>query len=340
MTFGANLERKVEDLLQRIPNYRGYRAKEDRRDADRRVREHLVRVYNAQADRIERVARDLAAQRRIQEVGAVDDFARTLKHFIDRVRTATSGYGGLFSDRDVDEVALDQLRRFDESLLGGADELEAPITQLEQAAASGGDLKAPAAAGTALVRKLVRRWDLRDEVIETAQPAQAESVLRALKPTTPTTPSSAFALAQGHALSVGDEDYIVDARIEVDTEDGGFRLFRLKKAEAEQWLYVPRASGESLALVTPTTEPYVPGAQATIGEITYGQAAAGAGDGELSGEGGSSGQREVRFTLLAGATDDQARAVVLDWGNERQVLVGAEVDATDVEIYGAPAVNP
>ena len=340
MTFGANLERRLDDLLQRIPNYRGYREKEDRRDADRRVREHLVRVYSAQADRIDQVARDLATQRRIQDVGPVDAFARSLKHFIDRVRTATSGYGGLFSDRNVDEVALDQLRRFDESLLVGADELEAPIAQLEQAAASGGDLKASAAAGAAQVRKLLARWNLRDEVIETARPAPPDSVLRAIKPVTPALPAKALSLAEGHALSVEGEDYVIDARIDVDAPDGGFRLFRLKRTEAEKWLFVPRTGDQSLALVSPTTEPYTPGPQATLAGVTFAVADSGAGEGELSGAAGSSGRRGVRFTLLEGATDDQASAVVLDWGNERQVLVGAELNPTDVEIFGAPAANP
>ncbi|GIW04183.1 MAG: hypothetical protein KatS3mg059_0803 [Thermomicrobiales bacterium] len=72
--------------------------------------------------------RQLAEQRKIQDVGAVDELARAIRHLIDRITTATYGYGGLFSDRNVDEVALDQLRRFDESLLQGAQELEAPVT--------------------------------------------------------------------------------------------------------------------------------------------------------------------------------------------------------------------
>ena len=48
--FGDQLERQVGGLLDRIPGYRGYRSKEDRRDADRRVREHVVTVFTAEAD--------------------------------------------------------------------------------------------------------------------------------------------------------------------------------------------------------------------------------------------------------------------------------------------------
>ncbi|MER3484899.1 MAG: hypothetical protein C4345_01870, partial [Chloroflexota bacterium] len=121
---------RIQSLLAKIPGYRGYREKEDRRDADRRVREHVASAFAKQAERVERVARQLAEQRKIQDVGAVDEFARSIRHLIDRILTATYGYGGLFSARNVDEVALDQLRRFDESLLQGAQELEAPVATL------------------------------------------------------------------------------------------------------------------------------------------------------------------------------------------------------------------
>ncbi len=55
----------------------------------------------------------------------------------------------------------------------------------------------------------------------------------------------------------------------------------------------------------------------------------------MTGKGGSIGQRPVTVTALTGTNDASARAVVVDWGNERQVLVGKEVHPDDVEIFGA-----
>ncbi len=56
---------RIAGLLDSVPGYRGYRNKEDRRDADRRVRERVAAAFAAQADRVERVGRDLANQRRL-----------------------------------------------------------------------------------------------------------------------------------------------------------------------------------------------------------------------------------------------------------------------------------
>lgn len=328
----SSAERRIQGILDKVPGYRGYRATEDRRDADRRVRDHLVTVYGALADRVERVARDLATQRRLDEIGPVDEFARTLRHFIDRVRTATYGYGGIFGSRDVNAAAIAQLQQFDESLLSGVDELSGPVANLEAAYANHGDLETPARAGTAVVRNLLARFDLREEVIQTAQPAPEASVLAVLQPQTTQAPAPAYDLHEGDAVSILGDDYLVDARLDIEAGDTSFRLFRLN-AKPSKWLYVPRRPGQAFALVSPTDAPYTPGSGTTIGDTAYTVQLTGAGEGELIGSGGSSGRRPVRFTLLTGTSDPQERAIVVDWGNERQVMVGKEVHPDDVEVY-------
>jgi hypothetical protein len=331
----AEAERTIGGLLDRVPGYRGYRTKEDRRDADRRVRDHLVAAYSSQADRVERVARDLANQRRLAEIGPVDEFARTLRHFIDRVRTATYGYGGLFGDRDVDAAALDQLRQFDEGLLSGVDELNAPIADLERAYAAGGDLAAPARAGSEVVRRLLARFDLRGEVVETGKPAPAESVLRVLEPARAEGPPPAYNLREGEALAIHGDDFLVDGRVAVDGGPVSFRLLRLSGGR-DEWLFVPATVEQGLARLTAVAAPAT-GTETTIGGTTYMPQVSGSGDGEVSGVGGRSGARPVRYSLLAGAADAAARAVILDWGTERQAMAGREVHPDDVEVFGRPS---
>jgi hypothetical protein len=334
--FGDQLERQVGALLDRIPGYRGYRSKEDRRDADRRVREHVVTVFTAEADRVGRIAEQLAQQRRLTEIGPVDEFAQTLRHFIDRVRTATYGYGGLMGDRDVDAAALDQIRLFDESLLAGIDELRGPIADLETAFTEQGNLAAPARAGTAVVRKLLARFDLRSEVVETGKAVSQESVLRVLEPGATLTTPPAYALNAGDALSILGDDFLVRGKILVDAGQDSFRLFQLTDDASADWLYVPFETTRGLARVRPV-EPPAPGAAPTIAGAEYARSGAGSGDGEVIGVSGSSGARPVRFETLAGNSDAAELALVLDWGAERQAFVGREVHPNDVEIFGRPS---
>jgi len=340
-SLADDLERRVGGLLARVPGYRGYRSKEDRRDADRRLREHIATSFGQQADRVERIARDVADRRRLNEIGPVDDLARAIRHLADRIRTATYGYGGLFGDRDVDAAALDQIRLFDESLLGGVDELQEPLGQLEAAHAANGDLATPARAASAVVRALDARFDLRGEVVETGKPAAEESVLRALGPgpgAAADQPHRAYGLQLGDALAILGDDFLVDGQIALSGADD-LRLFRLGGGTAaEEWLLVPRQPALGLARLQPVAAPPTPpvSGQTTLDGVSYTIQSAGSGDGEVTGTGGGSGLRPVRFALLAGADDPAARALVLDWGTDRQAFAGRDVHPNDVEVFGRP----
>ena len=136
-------EQRMREALDRIPGYRGYRLKEERRDADRRVRAAVADAYAAELARVERIGRDLANARRLGEIGAVERASQAIRHYIDRVRSLTPGYGGIFGDRDIDGIALDQLRLFDEGLLVGVE--RSPRDRPARAGFAAGQPLAPAA---------------------------------------------------------------------------------------------------------------------------------------------------------------------------------------------------
>lgn len=337
----SGLTGKIGGLLQSVPGYRGYKSKEERRDSDRRVRERVATAFAAQAERVERVGSDLAKARRLRDIGPVDEFAQTIRHLIDRISTASYGYGGLFSDRNVDEHALDQLRLFDESLLAGVNELDAPITALEQALAANTDLTAPTRTGISATRTILARLDLRDDVIETGRPVSDDKLQDILspKPKEEQGPPPAYNVKSGDALSVLGDNFVVDGQIDLDVTGRQLRLHRLGESP-ERWLVVPAQRGESFALVSATEDAYTPGTSTSGTESTIGGQAyilnwSGRGTGTISGRGGSVEGRSVTVTTLTGTSDPTSRALVLDWDNERQILVGSDVVPDDVEIYGA-----
>ena len=91
---GEIWERRIRDALDRVPGYRGYRLKEERRDADRRVRAAVADAYAVELARVERIGRDLANARRLGEISAVERTSQSIRHFIDRVRSATPATAG------------------------------------------------------------------------------------------------------------------------------------------------------------------------------------------------------------------------------------------------------
>ena len=109
---------RVERLLNRVPGYTGYRNKESMRDDDRRLRQEIARELTQAIDRLTSVSSRLASERQLSKISTIENTIGRVRHLESRVRTATYGYGGLFSDRSVDEFALQQLKQFEVDLRG------------------------------------------------------------------------------------------------------------------------------------------------------------------------------------------------------------------------------
>jgi hypothetical protein len=323
------LERRLREALDRVPGYRGYRLKEERRDADRRVRAAVADAYAAELARVERIGRDLANARRLGEIADVERASQAIRHYIDRVRTASPGYGGLFAERDIDGVALDQLRLFDESLILGVDEVRPAIDGLETAAAAGQPLRPAADLVSRTVESQILRFDTRQEVIDTGNAASRAGVLAALQPVANVIPHAAFSAQPGDAISILGDDYLVDAKIDVDGRPHSFRLFRISR-EPEEWLFVSREPGGHMIRMSPVTPPE---RGTIIADTDLRQFAAGTGDGEVTGERGSDGLRAVRYALLEAAEDPDGFGLILDWDGARQAFVGQRTEPLDVEVF-------
>jgi hypothetical protein len=331
-------------LLHSIPGYTGYKDKERRRDADKQVRDKVAAALSTQADRVDEVAQTLATQRQLTAIGPVDDLSKLLRHLIDRIAHATYGYGGLFSNRPIDERALDQIRAFDESLFESVASLSNPIGSLEQAAAAKQDLGAPTSAVDAAARQLSAQIDLRGQIIETGEPApqdQVDAALQVLKSpdqqASEKAPPPAYDLHEKDALAIMGDNFLVDSRIEVDSASASFRLFRVDTAP-NRWLFVPSNKGSNYALLTESADDFTEQPLA-IGGKPYVNDASGSGTSQIAGAGGSSNSINVHFWLLKSADGGAGRAVVLTWSGQRQVYAGDEVHPDDVEIFGAAAKN-
>ena len=329
------LQRRAQALLDQIPGYRGYRLKEQRRDADRRVREAVAQAYETELARVERVARNLAKARRISDVGPVEDVSQRIRLLINRIRAETPGYGGLFSDRPIDGVALDQLRLFDESLMQGVVDLRTEVDALERASSTGEALGAPAAAIAAETERELLRLDTRQHVVDSGRAVSAESALAVLGQDAPALPPPDLGnLHPGDAVSILGTDYSVDAVIAVKGRPDSFELARLSR-EPGEWLFIPADPAHPVLRVRPAQ----PATDSLgVAGASLSQESAGTGDGEIV-TGDSPGQlRAVRYALLRDDADRGPAGEALDWDGERQSFVGEPVEAMDIEVYRkAPA---
>ena len=123
----------LEKLVASIPGYKGYKEKEMRREADRLLRETLARKYEEQWSRLNGVQKRLLGSGGIEYLDDVESAAIKLRGFIDKLRTAAMGYGGIFDAVKVKEAQLDQLYQFDSALNDGILQISGTIDAIDAA---------------------------------------------------------------------------------------------------------------------------------------------------------------------------------------------------------------
>jgi len=162
-----------ERLMRHIPGYRGYKEKEDRRAADKLLRDHL---FN-QLDGLRRRLIDLQGQLMDSSGGLLlmDDMERLLtkvQKLADSIRTATYGFGGLFDAVTVKEDRLDVLYAFDQGMLEHLTNIQTAIESLASAIEAGGDVKAGIKGVSSAADSANHTWRQRQEALAgSGQPA-------------------------------------------------------------------------------------------------------------------------------------------------------------------------
>jgi len=125
---------KFEKLVSRIPGYAGYKQKEQRREADRLLRLHVARQYEEQLKRLGDIQYTMTTTGRLASIVTLERAVTKLQLFIDRLKTASQGYAGLFDAIKVNEATLDKLYEFDRALLDGVGRVAALLDKLAEAA--------------------------------------------------------------------------------------------------------------------------------------------------------------------------------------------------------------
>lgn len=106
----------LEALVKGLPGIRGYVDKELRRASDKRLREQVADYLQAEKTQLLQVQRQLLDRYGLKWVAKIDTNVQRLQTTIDRIRSASYGYAGFFSETRIGEEELDALYQFDQSL--------------------------------------------------------------------------------------------------------------------------------------------------------------------------------------------------------------------------------
>jgi hypothetical protein len=168
MSFGQSVEDSrgaFERLVSHIPGYHGYKEKENRRAADKLLREYLSSELDEQRRRLAELQRQMLDAGGLLLVDDVDRAVTKVQKLADMVRTASYGYAGLFDAIKVKEDELDAIYAFDEGMLTAISDIKAGVDGLAAAIETGGDMKTAIQSVVSAAEAANVRWRERENVV-------------------------------------------------------------------------------------------------------------------------------------------------------------------------------
>jgi hypothetical protein len=160
-------------LLGKIPGFKGYVDRTNRRAADKLLRDTIAERFDALGQRVSSLQRDLISEGGLAYVDDLEAAAIKLRTFTDRVRTASYGYAGFFDAVKINSEELAQIYQYDLAMMESGDDVERAIDNVEAAMGTDG-LAAAIRSLTHQAGKCVDAFDKRSQTILTgAQAAQS-----------------------------------------------------------------------------------------------------------------------------------------------------------------------
>ena len=111
----------LERSLEKIPGVKGYKQKENKREAGKIERMYVAERLDSCLRVLDNLKLDLLKSGGLEAVGEADVSMRKLRTVRDRIQFADYGYSGMMDPVKVGTAKLDELMAFDKSLEADAD---------------------------------------------------------------------------------------------------------------------------------------------------------------------------------------------------------------------------
>jgi hypothetical protein len=129
-------------LAAKIPGLGEFMEANDRRAADKLLRDTLARRIEEQQRRIADLQQQMLSGQGLLLLDDMERAQTSLTTFADSIRTASYGYAGLFARVKIDSEELAKVYEYDNRLFENVEEISSAIDQVQAAIDSGEGLSA------------------------------------------------------------------------------------------------------------------------------------------------------------------------------------------------------
>jgi hypothetical protein len=154
-----------KSLASHIPGFKGYVERQNRRDADKLLRDTVARRFDEQWKRASQLQVDMISQGMITYVDDMERAVILLRTFIDKLSTAPRGYSGLFDAVKINEQELAAIYQYDAAFFDLADQVGRALDNVEASLADEAALPAAIRNLTSIARMAVETYNRRSEVV-------------------------------------------------------------------------------------------------------------------------------------------------------------------------------
>ncbi|HJR80834.1 MAG TPA: hypothetical protein VJ821_12225 [Anaerolineales bacterium] len=152
-------------LAANIPGFGGYIERQNRRDADKLLRDTVARRFEEQWKRTSQLQSDMVSNGMIAYVDDMEKAALQLRTFIDKITTAPRGYSGLFDAVKINEQELEAIYQFDAAFFDLAEQVTVALDNVEASMGDQAALPAAIRHVTSLARLAVETYNRRAEAV-------------------------------------------------------------------------------------------------------------------------------------------------------------------------------
>ena len=161
----TSMQDPFKKLASYIPGFGGYVERQNRRDADKLLRDTVARRFEEQWKRASQLQEEMVGGGMIAYVDDMEKAAIQLRTFIDRISNAPRGYSGLFDAVKINEKELEAIYQFDAAFFDLSEQIGRATDNVE--ASMGDETALPAAIRnlTSLARLANETYNKRSEVV-------------------------------------------------------------------------------------------------------------------------------------------------------------------------------
>jgi len=130
--ISEGLARKMEEIIEIVPGFGHYLKRENARERDKIIREHIAERYDHMKNALMKVMEAMSESGTLKGLDRVDRLNRRLDRLRDEIKYTSHGYSGFFDPVKILDKELEALYTYDLDMLAEVEEMAKHLETLPE----------------------------------------------------------------------------------------------------------------------------------------------------------------------------------------------------------------